>query len=98
MQNTLVRIVVVILCSVCVMENLPVLLNSSWISAYSYDDISDTIWSTDKKLLHFKLSKLGQILHVDKTGSPRPGHKYSYLKHKMWFGNCLIRSATIIAG
>ena len=39
-----------------------------------YDDIVDTIPITDKKLLHFKLSKLGQILHVDKTYFPRPGH------------------------
>ena len=29
---------------------------------FIYDDISDTIWITDKKLLHFKLSKSGQIL------------------------------------
>ena len=29
---------------------------------------------TDKKLLHFNLSKSGQILHVDKTGFPRPGY------------------------
>ena len=39
-----------------------------------YDDILDTIQITDKKLLHFKLSKSGQILSVDKTGFPRPGH------------------------
>ena len=26
-----------------------------------YDDILDTIWITDKKLLHFKLSKSGQL-------------------------------------
>ena len=32
-----------------------------------YDDILDTIQITDKKLLHFKLSKSGQILRVDKT-------------------------------
>ena len=42
------------------------------------DDILDTILITDIKLLHFKLSKSGQILRVDKTGYPRPGHK-SYL-------------------
>ena len=36
----------------------------------TYDDILDTIWITDKKLLHFKLSKSGQILRVDKTGFP----------------------------
>ena len=39
-----------------------------------YDDILDAIRITDKKLLHFKLSKSGQILHVDKTCFPRPGH------------------------
>ena len=39
-----------------------------------YDDILDTILITDKKLLHFKLSKSGEILSVDKTGFPRPGH------------------------
>ena len=41
-----------------------------------YDDLLDTIQITDKKLLHFKLSKSGQILHVDKTCFPRPGHNY----------------------
>ena len=40
----------------------------------TYDDILNTIWITDKKLLHFKLSKSGQILRVDKTGFPRPSH------------------------
>ena len=40
------------------------------------DDIIDTIWITDKKLLHIKLSKSGQILCVDKNGFPRPSHIY----------------------
>ena len=40
----------------------------------TYDDVLDTIQITDKKLLHFKLSKSGQILCVDKTCFPRPGH------------------------
>ena len=31
---------------------------------------------TDEKLLHFKVSKSGQMLRVDKTGFPRPGHNY----------------------
>ena len=44
-----------------------------------YDDILDTIQITDKKLLHFKLSKSGQILRVDKTCFPRPGHIYIYI-------------------
>ena len=39
-----------------------------------YDDILDAIQITDKKLLHFKLLKSGQILRVDKTCFPRPGH------------------------
>ena len=39
-----------------------------------YDDILDTIQITDKKLLHFELTKSGKILHVDKTCFPRPGH------------------------
>ena len=42
-----------------------------------YDDILDALWITDIKLLQFKLSKSGQILHVDKTCFPRPGHKWS---------------------
>ena len=41
-----------------------------------YDDISDMIQITGKKLLHFKLSKSGQFLHVDKTCFPRPSHIY----------------------
>ena len=39
-----------------------------------YDDILDTILSTDRKLLCFKLSKLDQILRADKTGFLRSGH------------------------
>ena len=41
-----------------------------------YDYILKTIGVTDKTLLHVKLSKPGQILHVDKTCFPRPGHIY----------------------
>ena len=40
----------------------------------TYNDILDTILITDKKLLHFKLSKSGKTLRVDKMGFPRPGH------------------------
>ena len=43
-----------------------------------YGDILDTIWITDKKLLHFELSKLGQILRVDKIGFPRLSHKFKF--------------------
>ena len=53
-------------CSVCAIQNLLLLLNSA--------HIIDTIWITDKKLLHFRLSKLGQILRIDNTGFPRHGH------------------------
>ena len=65
-------------CSVCPIQNLLDLLNCSWVSAYMHDDIIDTIWITDKKLLHFKLSKSGKILRVDKTGFPSPSLLYIY--------------------
>ena len=42
------------------------------------DDVLHMIQITDKKLLHFKLSKLGQNLRVDKTCFPRPSHIYFY--------------------
>ena len=45
----------------------------------TYDGILDTMYITDMKLLHFTLSKLGQILRVDKTCFPRPGHIYIYI-------------------
>ena len=62
---------------ICAMQSLLVLLNFTWISAYYYnlnDDFLDTIQITDKKLLHFKLSKLDQIICVDKTVFSRPTH------------------------
>ena len=40
----------------------------------TYDEIFDMIQIPDKTLLHFKFSKSGQILRVDKTCFPRPGH------------------------
>ena len=43
----------------------------------TYDDILDAIQITNKTLLHFKLSKSGQILRVDKTCFPRPSHNYA---------------------
>ena len=46
----------------------------------TYDEILDIIQTTDKKLLQFKVSKSGQILRVDKTCFPRPGHIYRHLK------------------
>ena len=39
-----------------------------------YDDIFVAILVKDKKLLHFEVSQLGQILRVDKTGFLRPGY------------------------
>ena len=42
-----------------------------------YDDIFNMIQMTDKKLLHFKLSKSGQFLRVDKTCFPRPSHIFT---------------------
>ena len=48
------------------------------------DDILDMIQITDKKLLHFKLSKSGQILRINKTCFPRPGHIYYYVAILMW--------------
>ena len=41
-----------------------------------YDNILGTVQIIDKKLVNFKLSKSGQILHVDKTCFLRPGHIY----------------------
>ena len=47
--------------------------------------IIDKIQITDKKLLHFKLSKSGQILCVNKTGFSKPGH--TCIQHYMNFMN-----------
>ena len=44
-----------------------------------YDNILDMIRITDKKLLHFKLSKSGKILRAHKTCFPRPSHTYIYI-------------------
>ena len=75
-QSTLVCIMAHISCSVCANHNHLVLLNSSWISTYKM-----TTWNTirDKRLLHFKVSKSSQILRVDKTCFPKPGHTLSHL-------------------
>ena len=43
------------------------------------DHIFDRIRITDNKLLHFKVPKSGQILCVDRTSFPRPGHISGYL-------------------
>ena len=59
----------------------------------TYDDILDTIWITDRKLLHFKLSKSGQILSVDKTGVPRLSH--IFIK-KFWYNICIYMYIAIV--
>ena len=71
-QSTPVHIMVTISCSVCTIQNLKDLLNRLWNAVYVIKFVS--ILSKHKKLFHFKLSKLGQILHVDKTGVLRPSH------------------------
>ena len=77
-KYTLVCIMAAISYSICAIQTLLVLLNSSWISAYTYDDILDTIRITEKNYYnYFKLSKSGHILHADKTDFPRPSHIYS---------------------
>ena len=39
-----------------------------------HDDIFNVIHITNRKLLHFKLSKSGNIIRVDKTCFPKPSH------------------------
>ena len=58
-QITLIYIMAHIFCSVCAIQtvNFIEFLKDFCI----YDDISDMIQITDKKLLHFKLSKPGQF-------------------------------------
>ena len=58
------------------------------------DDISDVIWITDKMLLHFKLSKSGQILCVDKTCFPRPGHIYLFMTYYNLLVMLLLQDST----
>ena len=60
-------------CSVCAAKSISFI--ELLMDFCIFDDILDTIRITDKKLLQFKLSKLGQILCVDKTGFLRPDHK-----------------------
>ena len=75
MQNILVHIMVHISCSGCAIYSLSVLLNSLLISTCTYDEMCVIIRNTLNKLLQFKHSKLGQILHVDKTSFLRLSHK-----------------------
>ena len=73
-RNTLVCFMAPISCSVAMCYPKSVSFIEFFMDCCTYNDILDTIWITDKKLLHFKLSNPGQILHIDKTGFPRPGH------------------------
>ena len=73
-QNTLVYIMMYIFCSVAICYPNSVSFIEFLMDFCTYDNILDTIPIKDKKLLHFKLSKSGQILHVDKTCFPRPSH------------------------
>ena len=72
-----------ILCSVCAMQNLLLLLNSTWIYAYMMTLYVDTMLITDKKSLHFKLSKSSQIFHVNKTSFPRLSHICKFMTGKI---------------
>ena len=74
MQNTLVHIMSPISCSVAMCYPDSVSFIEFLMNFCTCDDILDTIRITNKKLLHFKLSKSGQIIRVDKTSSPRAGH------------------------
>ena len=67
-QNTLVCIMAYIPCSVCAIQSVGFI--KYLMDFCIYDDIIDIIRITDKKLIHFKLSESGQILHVDNTSFP----------------------------
>ena len=76
-QNTLVHITVctyllLYMCYPC--TNLLFLLNSLWIFYIGMMTFWIQYQLQIKKLLHFKLLKSGQIICVDKTSFPRPGH------------------------
>ena len=58
----------------CICYPKSVTFNEFLMDLYIYYDMLDTIQITNNELLYFTLSKLGQILHVDKTGFPRPSY------------------------
>ena len=65
-------------CSVYAIKNLFILLSSSWISAYMVTFyIQDGLQIKSYYILN---SQKGHILHVDKTGFPRPHHIYNVTK------------------
>ena len=82
--------------SVFAIQNLLVLLSFSWISAYVFDEILDTIQITDSKLLHFKLSKSSQFLCVDKTGFPRPHHNRKAIPTNDTNYSCHIKPVQVV--
>ena len=70
-QHTLVRIMAPISRSVAIYYLKSISFIEFLMDVCIYDDIVDIIHTKLKKLLYFKLSKSGEILHVDKTGFPR---------------------------
>ena len=99
-QNTLVHIMATISYSVCAMQNLLVFSNNKFLMDFCiYDDILDTMLSTDKKLLCFKLSKLGYILHVKRLLFLGPvtnieEYNYNYCSIVILFILCALVSTT----
>ena len=67
MQNTLVHIMAHILCSGCMCYSQSVSFIEFCIDFCMHDKTCVITQNTTKTLLQFKNSKLGQILHVDKT-------------------------------
>ena len=58
-----------------------------------YDNIFDAIRIANKKLLHFKLSKSGQIQHVDKTCFPWPVTYVVYMHVQLQLYICMLQVA-----
>ena len=73
-QNTFVCVMATISYFLCAIYPTSVSFIDFPMDFCIYGDIFNAVLIIDKKLLRFKLSKSGQILHVDKTGFPSPGH------------------------
>ena len=71
-QNTLVHIMASISCSLCNNYAKAVSFIGFHMDFCICDDILDTILIVIKKLLLYKISKLGQILHVALVSAPIP--------------------------
>ena len=69
-------------CSACTSYAGSIVFIEFFMDFCIYNDILDTIWITDKSLLHFKFSKSGQILRVDKSSFPG-SHIYIFLSQCM---------------